>query len=47
MSVRKDYIRPLDLKQGRIDMNHGAGWRASAQLVEELFARAFDNSALR
>ena len=47
MSVRKDYIRPLDLKQGRIDMNHGAGGRASAQLVEELFTRAFDNPALR
>jgi hydrogenase expression/formation protein HypE len=28
-------------------MNHGAGGRASAQLIEELFARAFDNPALR
>jgi hydrogenase expression/formation protein HypE len=24
-------------------MNHGAGGRASAQLIDELFARAFDN----
>jgi hydrogenase expression/formation protein HypE len=46
VSVRKDYVRPLDLKHGRIDMNHGAGGRASMQLVEELFAPAFANSAL-
>jgi hydrogenase expression/formation protein HypE len=45
--VKKDYIRPLDLRAGRVDMNHGAGGRASAQLVEELFARAFDNEYLR
>ncbi|HET9822578.1 MAG TPA: hydrogenase expression/formation protein HypE [Burkholderiaceae bacterium] len=47
MTVKKDYIRPLDLKSGRIDMNHGAGGRASMQLIEELFARAFDNEFLR
>ncbi len=47
MTVKRNYVRPLDLKGGRIDMNHGAGGRASAQLVEELFARAFDNPALR
>ncbi|WP_372526486.1 hydrogenase expression/formation protein HypE [Piscinibacter sp.] len=45
--MKKDYIRPLDLKHGRIDMNHGAGGRASAQLVDELFAKAFDNDYLR
>ncbi|MFO1328900.1 MAG: hydrogenase expression/formation protein HypE [Rubrivivax sp.] len=45
--MKKDYIRPLDLKHGRVDMNHGAGGRASAQLIDELFARAFDNPALR
>lgn len=45
--VKKDYVRPLDLKHGRIDMNHGAGGRASAQLIEELFLRAFDNDYLR
>jgi hydrogenase expression/formation protein HypE len=44
--MKKDYVRPLDLRHGRIDMNHGAGGRASAQLVDELFARAFDNPAL-
>ena len=45
--MKKDYIRPLDFKQGRVDMNHGAGGRVSAQLIEDLFARAFDNEALR
>lgn len=45
--VKKDYVRPLDLKHGHIDMNHGAGGRASAQLIEELFLRAFDNDYLR
>jgi hydrogenase expression/formation protein HypE len=47
MSVKPDYIRPIDFKHGRVDMNHGAGGRAGAQLIEELFARAFDNPALR
>lgn len=47
MSARIDYIRPLDFKSGRIDMNHGAGGRASAQLVDELFSPAFDNDWLR
>ena len=46
-TVKKDYVRPLDLKTGRVDMNHGAGGRASMQLIEEVFARAFDNDYLR
>ena len=37
------YARPLDLKRGRVELAHGAGGRATAQLVEELFVRAFDN----
>lgn len=45
--VKKSYIRPLDFKNGRIDMGHGAGGRASAQLIEELFVAAFDNAWLR
>jgi hydrogenase expression/formation protein HypE len=45
--MKRDYQRPLDLRTGRIDMNHGAGGRASAQLIEEVFARAFDNEFLR
>jgi hydrogenase expression/formation protein HypE len=45
--VRKGYVRALDIKQGRVDMSHGSGGRAMAQLIEELFARAFDNEFLR
>ena len=47
MSQRKDYVRPIDFKHGRIDMTHGAGGRVAAQLIDELFARAFDNEYLR
>jgi hydrogenase expression/formation protein HypE len=44
---KRHYARPLDLKHGRIDMNHGAGGRLSMQLIEEVFIRAFDNEFLR
>jgi hydrogenase expression/formation protein HypE len=47
MTIKKDYVRPLDIRHGRVDMNHGAGGRASMQLIEEVFARAFDNDFLR
>jgi len=47
MSVRPDYVRPLDIKNGRVDLSHGSGGRAMAQLIEELFARHFDNEFLR
>jgi hydrogenase expression/formation protein HypE len=45
-AVRKDYIRPVDFKHGRVDMTHGGGGRAMAQLIEELFAQAFANEWL-
>ncbi len=45
-SVRKDYVRPVDFKRGVVDMTHGGGGRAMAQLVEELFVAAFDNQWL-
>ena len=45
--ARSLYHRPLDFKRGRIELAHGAGGRASAQLVEELFLVAFDNPWLR
>ena len=45
--VKRGYVRPLNLRDGRIDMGHGAGGRASAQLIEELFLAAFDNPWLR
>jgi hydrogenase expression/formation protein HypE len=45
--VRKDYIRPVDFKNGCVDLSHGGGGRAMAQLIDELFLRAFDNEWLR
>ena len=41
------YVRPLDLRDGRVEMSHGSGGRAMAQLVRELFLAAFDNDILR
>lgn len=46
-SARPNYVRPLDIKHGRVDMTHGSGGRAMAQLIEELFARHLDNEFLR
>ena len=46
-TTKRDYVRPLDLKTGHIDMNHGAGGRLTAQLIDEVFVRAFDNEFLR
>jgi hydrogenase expression/formation protein HypE len=42
----KGYIRPVDFKHGCVDLSHGGG-RAMAQLIDELFWRAFDNEWLR
>jgi len=36
----------LDIKNGCIDMTHGSGGRATAQLIETLFAAAFENPVL-
>ena len=44
--TRKPYIRPLDIKTGQIDMAHGSGGRAMAQLIEELFAKYLGNEYL-
>jgi hydrogenase expression/formation protein HypE len=46
-TIRKGYVRPVDFKQGRVDMTHGSGGRAMVQLIEELFVAAFDNDFLR
>jgi len=46
-TVRKDYIRAVDFKHGLVDVSHGGGGRAMAQLIDELFLRAFDNEWLR
>lgn len=44
--VRTGYVRPLDIKHGQVDMAHGSGGRAMAQLIEELFARHLGNEYL-
>ncbi len=43
----KRFAARLDLRKGRIDMTHGSGGRAMAQLIEELFVKYFDNDLLR
>lgn len=45
--ARRAHPRPLDIKSGRVDLSHGSGGRAMAQLVEEMFLAAFDNDQLR
>jgi hydrogenase expression/formation protein HypE len=37
----------LDVRHGRVEMSHGSGGRAAAQLIEQVFVPAFDNEFLR
>lgn len=43
----KAYKRKLDIKNGLVDLSHGAGGRAMGQLIEGIFHKAFDNEWLR
>ena len=43
----KTYRRKLDIANGRVDLSHGAGGRAMAQLIAEIFHDALDNEWLR
>jgi hydrogenase expression/formation protein HypE len=45
-SPAKTYRRKLDLKHGRVDMSHGAGGRAMADLITGIFRAAFANEWL-
>ena len=45
-TIKPNYARALDIKNGRVDMSHGSGGRAMAQLITELFATAFNNEYL-
>ena len=47
MSALKPVRRRLDIKNGRVDLSHGAGGRAMGQLIEDIFHAAFDNEWLR
>lgn len=46
MPVKPNYIRPLDIRHGVVDMTFGAGGRATSQLIAEVFAPAFTNPYL-
>lgn len=43
---KKTYPNPLDIQAGCVEMNHGSGGRASAQLIDTLFLTAFKNDYL-
>lgn len=43
---RRLFTRKLDLATGAVDMSHGSGGKAMAQLVRELFGAAFSNPLL-
>lgn len=44
--MSRNHTRKLDCNNGRIEMSHGSGGRVMAQLIDELFAAAFDNPFL-
>ena len=46
MSNTSAYGQPLDLIKGRVEMGHGSGGKAMAQLIDELFVDAFSNQWL-
>jgi len=46
MTMLGRFTSRLDIAGGSIDMTHGSGGRATAQLVSELFARHFSNELL-
>ncbi len=37
----------LNIRDGVVDMTHGSGGRAMAQLIEQLFIKHLDNDLLR
>ena len=46
-AVVKRFPQRLDTRQGTVDMTHGSGGRAMAQLIDTLFVEYFDNDLLR
>ncbi|HEB86850.1 MAG TPA: hydrogenase expression/formation protein HypE [Gammaproteobacteria bacterium] len=46
MSPKRFSVR-LNTRDGAVDMTHGSGGRAMAQLIEALFVKHFDNDLLR
>lgn len=47
MTTDRRFPLRLDLKHGTVDLSHGAGGRAMAQLITELFQAHLDNELLR
>ena len=45
--MTKSYLSRLNLATGKVDLSHGAGGRAMAQLIDELFLKHFDNEFIR
>lgn len=45
--MEKRFPTRINLRRGKVDMTHGSGGRAMAQLIEELFVKHFDNDLLR
>ncbi len=43
----KPYTTPLNISSGKVDLSHGGGGRAMAQLIEQLFFKHLDNSWLQ
>ncbi|GGK57673.1 hydrogenase expression/formation protein HypE [Amphritea balenae] len=43
MTKGSQYSHRLDLENGRVEMAHGSGGKAMAQLIDELFLQAFSN----
>lgn len=46
MNAHKRFPTRINMRTGRVDITHGAGGRAMAQLIEELFVAHFDNEML-
>jgi hydrogenase expression/formation protein HypE len=46
MNTPRIRSRKLDIKNGRVDLSHGSGGRAMAQLIAEIFQSAFANDLL-
>lgn len=45
--MANSYITKLNLSTGKVDLSHGGGGRAMAQLIDQLFIKHFDNDLLR
>jgi len=45
--MMRPYSGKLDIRHGLVNMSHGSGGRAMAQLIEQIFIKHFDNELLR